>query len=292
MKNDAARSNDYQSVENAVAWQFSVDYPNDFMDNLMSISSIQENFNPALGFLRRGNYDAFNWTWRIKPRWFTSYGVKQLVFKPWTMALLRTHDTKELETFTNETRLLGFTLKNGLFFEFNLQYSWERIDKPYSFAKDFTIEAGKYWMNRYEIQFDTPSSRRIWTTIRYLWGDFMGGKNLTFKNSLGINVNSHLNMRNEYSFNHVSLGNGDIWIHEIADYLTYAFNPKMTLSVFSQWNTLDNQVFFNIRYHWIPKIGSELFVVYNQGHDDARQFYLFRPTMTTGVFKLEYRFAF
>ena len=288
----AASVNNYKSEGNNLAWQVFLDAPNDFMTNLISLSSIQKNFNPALGFLRRGNYDALSWQWRIKPRWLTSWGIKQLVFKPWDFNIIRTNSTKKLESVTNEIRPLGFTLKNGLFFEFNLKQNWERIDIPYSIAKDFTIDAGEYMMYRYEIQFDSPMSRRIWTTVRFLWGDFMGGKNTTFKNSLGINVNSHLNIRNDYTFNYVTLNDRSIWIHEIADYLTYAFNPKMTLSLFSQWNSLDNKIFFNLRFHWIPKVGSDLYIVYNQGHDDARRFDLFRPTMTTGVFKIDYRFVF
>ena len=90
----------------------------------------------------------------------------------------------------------------------------------------------------------------------------------------------------------MGLNNKSIQIHEIADYLTYAYNTKITLSAFSQWNSLDNEIFFNIRLHWIPKIGSDMFIVYNQGYDDARHFRFFRPTTTTGVIKVDYRFVF
>jgi len=288
----AVSSENFKSGKNSLAYQFSINYPNDFIDNLISLSSIQENFNPALGYLQRGNYHSFDWVWRIKPRWFRSLGIKRMQFKPWEAIFYWTQTTGQLESFYNETRPLGFDLVNGGYFEFNLRQNYERIDKPYSFAKDFTIEAGKYMMYLYEVQFGTSPTKKYSAFLFYRWGDFMNGKNQTIKNSIGINVNSHFNIKNDYTFNNVELNNKSIQIHEIADYLTYAYNTKITLSAFSQWNSLDNEIFFNIRLHWIPKIGSDMFLVYNQGYDDARHFKFLRPTTTTGVIKIDYRFVF
>lgn len=54
--NIALSSNDYKTEENSLAYQVFIDYPNDLIDNYFSISSLQKNFTPGLGFLARSNY--------------------------------------------------------------------------------------------------------------------------------------------------------------------------------------------------------------------------------------------
>src|SRR5215203_751114 len=105
-----------KNSNNAYAWNFFIDYPNDLIDNFIGIRSIQQDFNPELGFLERTNFDNIRWFFRYTPRWFTKYGIRQMYFRPWGFELYRTHTAGELESFLNETRPLGFLLKavNGL----------------------------------------------------------------------------------------------------------------------------------------------------------------------------------
>ena len=290
--NVALCSNDYKLSKNALAYRFFIDYPNDLIDNFMSISSVQEHFNPELGYLRRGNYEAANWTLRITPRWFSSLGVQRMQFKPWEVSVFRTFTTKEIESFFNETRPFGFELQNGGAAEFNLQLYYERIDEAYDVEDGFTIDKGKYTMFRYEFQFETSPKKRIWLSAGYNWGGFFDGTIHTLENELGININSHFNIKNEYTLNKIRLNGAQIYVHELANYLHYAFTTKLNVSLFSQWNSLDDFIFFNLRLHWIPKVGSDVYVVYNQGHDDIGRFQFFRPKQTTGVIKIDYRFTF
>lgn len=226
------------------------------------------------------------------PRWFSSLGVKKMLFKPWGASIYRTQTTKELESFYNETRPFGFELIKGGTFEFNLIQSYERRDEAFSLTDSMIVSTGKYMMYRNELQFGTSQSRKAWLFVKYNWGDFYSGTIYTFKSWLGINVNSHLNFRNDYTLNKINLHNESIYIHELASYINYAFTTKIDLSLFSQWNSLDDFIFFNVRLHWIPKIGSDMYLVYNQGHDEIKRFDFLRPTNTTGGIKVVYRFTF
>ena len=91
----------------AYAWRFFADYPNDLIDNFVGLSSVQENYNPELGFMSRKNFDNLSWLFRFTPRWFSRLGIRKMYFRPWGFDLYRTHTTGNVESFLNETRPLG-----------------------------------------------------------------------------------------------------------------------------------------------------------------------------------------
>ncbi len=82
-----------KNSSNAYAWNVFVDYPNDLIDNFIGIRSIQQDYNPELGFLERKNFDNVRWFFRFTPRWFTKYGIRKMYFRPWGFELYRTHTT-------------------------------------------------------------------------------------------------------------------------------------------------------------------------------------------------------
>ncbi len=283
----------FQSRPDAYTYRISLDYPNDLIDNFMAYGVMTENFNPELGFIRRHNYDSYSWYFRIMPRWFTNLGVKRLLLKPWGFTAYYTHSTGELESFYNETRPLGAVFKSGERFEINFKQNYERLDEPFYFTDTIAIPQGKYWMYNHELQFETYHARRLWIASAFNWGGFYTGKIKSFETELGINFGKHLNLTNGYVFNHIVLPQATINTHELATYLNLAFNTRLNLSIFTQLNTLDKVLFYNIRLHWIPKIGSDFYLVYNFGYDEPYHLIdLRRPSTTTAALKFVYRITF
>jgi len=274
------------------AWRFYIDYPNDFLDNFIALGSIQDNYNPELGFLNRKNYTNFTWNFRFYPRWFAKYGVKRMSLNPWVFSLYQTFTTGEMESFYNETRPLGFFTKRGERFEYNLQQEFERLDTSFALTNDIKIPAGKYWMYRQEIQLGTFRSRKFWLDGTIGWGGYYSGSIITVSGSLGINVDKHFNLKTDLTQNSIKLPSSQLTTYELAEYLNYAFNPRFDLSFFAQWNSLDDLILGNFRVHWIPNIGSDLYVVYNRGYDNLRHFDFMRPRTTAGAAKLVWRFTF
>ena len=56
--------------------------------------------------------------------------------------------------------------------------------------------------------------------------------------------------------------------------------------------SLDDLLFGNFRLHWIPKIGSDLYVVYNRGYNKLDQLTFKQPDISSGAIKLVWRFTF
>jgi hypothetical protein len=68
---------------------------------------------------------------RYNPQWFSKYGIKQMLLKPWEFTVYRTHLSGRLESFYNESRPLGFYTKSGERFEYNLQQQFDRLDDTF-----------------------------------------------------------------------------------------------------------------------------------------------------------------
>jgi len=50
---------------------------------------------------------------------------------------------------------------------------------------------------------------------------------------------------------------------------------------------------YNVRLHWIPKVGSDFYFVYNIGYEEpVKQIDYLKPTTTDAVVKLIYRITF
>ena len=289
----ATSTENFEVQKNALTYRLFIDYANDLIDNYMAFGSMQKSFNPELGYIRRSDYDSYSWYFRLSPRVFTKYGIKRLLLKPWRFNLYKTHSTGEPESFSNEIRPIGAVLKSGERFEFNFIQNYDRLDFEFDLTDKLIIPKGKYWMYKYEFQFETYHARKIWVEFLYNWGGFYTGKIKTFEGELGVNINKHINISTEYTLNKVDLPEGNITTNELAMYFNYAFTTKLNFSLFWQYNDLDELMIYNFRLHWIPKVGSDLYFVYNIGYvDQIKQIDYLKPTTTDVAVKLVYRFVF
>lgn len=289
----AISSENFNVSDNTMTYRIFADYPNDLIDNYISIATMQEGFNPELGYLRRSNYRSYSWYFRLTPRIFTNYGIKKMIFKPWGTTIYQTLNTGELESLSNETRPLGAEFKSGEVFELNFKQLYDRLDEAFKLTDEITIPKGKYWMFRDELQFETNQARRVWLSLYYNWGGFYTGKIRIFQGETGINFSKHFNFSTTYTFNNVILPQGSVNTNEIATYINYAFTTKFNISFFGQWNSLDDVLLFNFRLHWLPKIGSDIYLVYNTNYDEPiKQVEFLKPQTSAGIVKLVWRFTF
>ena len=57
---------------------------------------------------------------------------------------------------------------------------------------------------------------------------------------------------------------------QASSHIEYDFNSRSSLLGFVQYTNEDRRVDFNIRFHWIPVIGDDVFVVWNSGYSTNR----------------------
>jgi len=284
---------DYKTNEKAMALKFYISYPNDFMDQSISFIGLYENFNPMLGFLTRTNYENLRYKFLLTPRWFTSLGINKLLLQPWEIGVYRKPGTNIIETFENQTSPLGFKLKSGDSFVFRFKQSYDNLEEEFELMDDIIIPISDYWMHQKEIELNTYDARKIKLKSKLVWGDFYTGKITNYNIELGINVNKHLNILNTYAYNDIKLPAISVKTYELTTKIDYSLNTRLNLVIYSQYNSLDEILFFNFRLHWIPKIGSDLYLVYNHELDEVkRQLNILRPSISSGAIKVVWRFTF
>lgn len=275
-----------------ISYRFYVDYPNDLIDNYIATSSIPAGFNAELGFFGRQNFDAFSWNLSITPRILKKWGFQQFEFNPWEFVAYWTHSTGQLESISNETRLLGFQLKSGDTFEYNVQYNYDRLDEEFELTDSLLIEPGIYHFIGHEVQIESYQGRKFWGEIVGSIGKYYLGDIRSVEVALGLNISSHLNVKADYELNYLKFGSQKDFVQQMAAYVDYAFTTRLDLALFTQWNTEDDLALMNFRIHWIPRIGSDFYFVLNNGYEPVHQAELMHPNISSGATKLVWRFTF
>lgn len=257
----------YTSGENNkdnLAYNAYFSYPNDLVEYDLSVMRVQNEYNPEMGYLRRENYKLLSTELQFNPRPKFISWIQQAEIKPIELNYYLTDDTDQLETVSIEVRPLGLYTKSGEFIEFNLIRIFDRLDEPFEIVEDIEINKGKYWYDRYEVQVETFSGRKIAGECQVTWGDFYTGERTELECYIEWNLNEHLNIGADWQRNIINLAEGDFITDETGGKIEYSFNTKMNTSLFGQWNNEDNEIVLNYRFNWLPKIGSDFYFVINQ----------------------------
>lgn len=94
--------------------------------------------------------------------------------------IYRTHSTGKLESFSNETRPIGAVFKSGERFEINFIQNFDRLDNNFDITDNISIPTGEYMMYKYELQFETYHSRKLWIELLYNFGSFIQVTSILF----------------------------------------------------------------------------------------------------------------
>ena len=97
------------------------------------------------------------------------------------------------------------------------------------------------------------------------FGTFYNGHKTSFSAARGrVPITNQLSVEPTYSFNHVTLDQGEFITHLVGSRVTYSMTPLMFVSALIQYNSGIDAVSTNARFRWEYQPGSELFVVYNE----------------------------
>lgn len=285
-----AQSQTSDSVNNSnSSYNFSLSYPNDWIEYDLAVVGIQQNFNPEMGFLRRNNYRMYYTELQFNPRPKFWPFFRNLNLKPFDINYYVNEKTNQLESIFYELRPFGFVTRSGEVTEFNLQLLFDKLDEPFELLDSVIIPAGEYWDKRWEAQLETFRGRKLSAEFFVNSGTFYTGKRTRLSTAGNLNINKHWNLSAEWNRNYLKFDAMNLITDEIGTRVIYAYNPKLNTSLFGQWNNEDDEVLLNFRINWIPKIGSDFYFVVNQVIETAHN--TFKFTQTTLLGKLIWRFA-
>jgi Domain of unknown function (DUF5916) len=269
----------------SLAYRFLVDYPNDVVDHFIGIRSVQADFNPEVGFVSRHGKQ-ISWAFSLSPRPHI-LGIRSLEFLP--VAVEYYLDVNNVpESAYWEWRPIGIHMESGEDFEFNILRNFDRLDEEFEITMGAVIPQGRYYSTRYELQVATSASRVLSGELFYGWGDYYTGTRTALSMDAILKTGPHLSFSVDYSRNDIRLADGGFVTHEVGSRIKYAFSTVLDASLFGQWNSEDQEMNMNFRVHWIPEIGSDVYLVYNDGVDTRGRA---MTSKSTFLAKAAYRFV-
>ena len=258
-----------------LAWRVSTDNPNDLFDNFVSLYRIDAGFTPPLGFVRRtGIWETTGHT-NFMPRPH-ALGIRQLDFKfipEWDIIANRTGSlgrTADWQTAWFEWRFLGGERENGDRFEVNFQRWFDAPADTFDIFRQVKIPPGRYWWSRYELQYFMSRGRPLAFGAFVNWGPFYGGRSADIELEGTWRGGGHMIVSSALSRTAARLPGGGFTALLVSGRIEYDFNPRTSFLGFVQYNNDAQRADFNLRFHWIPQIGDDLFLVWNSGYTTNR----------------------
>ena len=237
-----------------------------------SYTDIDEDFNPAVGYVRRTGIRQF----RGEMRWVPMpqrFGIRQIWTGPEVNYLLN-HDN-ELEEW-NISYTNWFEFDSGDYILFNGRRTFEHLNDIFEFREGVEIPIGDYQSTSYHVRLSSSDSRPISTTLGGGLEDFYAGEVRRAYIQTTVKPNGHLSVSAQYQFNQVvnlptayfTDGNPrPVYVNLFRGRLDYSFTTGLFAKLFAQWNADTNVVSTNFLINYIYRPGSDFYFVFNQTYD-------------------------
>ncbi|MEQ1573442.1 MAG: DUF5916 domain-containing protein [Vicinamibacterales bacterium] len=238
-----------------------LDYPNDRWDANLDVREVQQNFDPAIGFVTRRSYRRYQPTLAFAPRPRNSRVVRQYTYSG---ALdIQTDLKNDLLVRNLELQAFGAQFQSQEQFAVGIISRHERLEQPFNISRGITLPVGSnYDMIRVRATGQTANRRPVAINARFETGDFYSGTrremvaNLTFRIRPGYIV--YMNSE----FNRIRLAEGNFSTRLYRFTGETQFTPFMALVNNIQYDTVSAVAGWQSRFRWIVRPGSDVYVVY------------------------------
>ncbi len=235
-------------------------YPNPKLNARIGISKIERNFNPELGYVTRpGTFGAANLTYRFYPR---SHGIDNITVVPMAMEYVTDIDNR-LTSRKYSFSPVGITTTSGDYFGYTATSTFDRIDYDFPVASDVVIKQGDYNFTDHQIEIGTSHSRDYYGYARYSLSGYYTGQQREFYLHTAAQWNNHFIMATDIDRYDIRIGADRAIATSLGLDLNYSFTTLLQAAIYSQWNNQDNDLIVNYRLHWMPQLGSDIYLAYN-----------------------------
>ena len=227
--------------------------------------SIDKNFNPEVGFLRRTDMRK---------------NYAQLRFSPRQKKIKRVRKLSSIGQFTYlqdgaghlSTRVsdaeFAVEFQNSDRFSVGVNDDYELLVRPFTIVPGARVPAGGYGFTTGRIGFNLGQQRKLSGNLGFEKGSFYNGDRTAVTLSRSrINVSPQLSVEPSVSVNWITLPTGSFTATQVGSRITYTLTPLVFTSALVQYNSSTRTVSTNARLRWEYRPGSELFVVYNEERD-------------------------
>jgi hypothetical protein len=206
------------------------------------------------------------------------FGDYSSIFRPRaTYDVVREYEAKMEVHFANDSedlRLLTRQLRPSFIVQFadggqfraTLEHNLERIDEPFRLRPRIVLPPGEYRFGEGVLYYESSRGRSLSLLLHGNYGTFWNGDRRRARGGIRWRMNAHLAASAEYDLNRITVPQGHF--SEGLAYLRvdWSLSTRMFLNAFVQYNGRDDVWLTNVRFNFIHRPLSDLYVVWN----DAR----------------------
>ncbi len=258
-----ARTQDPNDTTNAHSFKWQTDYKWNNWEMRAAYTEVGDGFNPEVGFLLRS---AFR-----KPEGLVLYHLrpknpdaKILEYRPH----ISYRGYWNFDSFL-ETSFLHidnhFEWKSGIELHTGVNVTTEGVIEPFDISrgKNIIVQPGSYDHAESQIVFFTNRSKPFSVNTRSVIGGSFGGTRYQESITASIRLGDKFNSDFTFLYNNFQLPGGDFTANIFRSQLSYAFKPNIYLQGLIQHNTTDQLWAANLRFSWLQRANTGLFVVWN-----------------------------
>jgi hypothetical protein len=244
-----------------------------YTDNLWQISGgfsqVGEDFNPEVGFLprrgyRRPEFRAFfqpqpksiEWIRRVAPH--VSYNSF------WGFDQILQTEAWHIHPFEIQPKQGG---RFGWFFDYNKDNPTAPFTVFNRDGKRVTIPAGQYSWGQHAFEYLHNPSARVTGTVRYRIGNYYDGDFNSFELTSEYRITPQATASVGWTRQDINLPYGAFVNNLVPVKANYSFTTLINVSALLQYNGQTGLFSSNVRFAWLNRSGTGLFVVYNDRRD-------------------------
>jgi hypothetical protein len=248
-----------------------LDYSGDRYGVQLEHLTVGADFDPQVGFVRRGDIQREYAQFRFSPRPRGRSAIRKYIYQASLEYIEDGHGRLESRERNAEFALEFQNADRVAVYYTN---TFEYLPAPFPIGGDVRLPVGGYTFDTIRLQYNMGQQRPQSANLSAEYGTFYNGRKLTFNVQRGrLNLTPQFSLEPVYSYNDVSLDEGAFTQHLAGARITVTMTPMMFASALLQYNSSLNTVSTNARFRWEYQPGSELFVVYNEERNTlARSF--------------------
>lgn len=244
-----------------------------FTNNLWQLSGgfsqVGENFNPEVGFLPRRGYR------RPELRAFFQPQPKRW---PWIRRIAPHMSYNSFYDFDGNLQSASYHIhpfeiqpRQGGRFGWFVDYNQDAPLTPFTvFNRDgrrVTIPVGEYGWAQHAFEYLHNPSSRVTGTIRARVGDYYDGDFKSVEITSDYRITPQATASAGWTRQHIDLPYGSFVNNLVPIKANYSFTTLINLSALLQYNGQTGQFSSNVRFAWLNRSGTGLFVVFNDRRD-------------------------
>ncbi len=267
LKSDNEGISDEGTAGDDASFGFAAAFPNDRFDAQVQWREIQENFDPALGFVQRSNVRMFrvgaSFNPRPKNQWL---GIQQMYHDIFFTEFTR------LDNGLVETRDVYFTLVDWHFQSgdslhslFDVNPTYERLFESFEISPGVVLPPGEYEFTPLRVFFSSAQKRRLQASLGIGFGSFWSGSAESVNVGLRYSAPPRLTISLNTNQTFARLPQGDFVARIHRAQINYAVSPLLSFSNLIQFDNRSGNLGFQGRVRWTLEPGNDLFFIFGQG---------------------------